>query len=394
MHGADAARAVVNVMARPVDAIVTGFTRNAELSAHAFAPLRQLRREGTLRDIHYVTWTSPELDAFVAPVEATGDLHVVRVPLPGATGNSQQKNLVYQVNNLGAALAHVPEDDALVVKLRPDFVFRPDFLREKILGFDKLCSIESDARAFGMKLPRPPFQKKVWVPWADANQPFFFEDAAFMGLKRDLALLVTPGIRNKLAVLEDEACGPFAHVLRWASVFLPQFPIFARYLAEYGAFPNDVAYRKTLIPLLLNDPFFWHLIVANAWILWTGFHIDCGRTGDLVFVANRPNAHSDWATLSDLKVNPPYDGVESWRAVTSAKSGLLSGVDCLYGRLTDDEWPREMFTRPHADVPVSTLTQIAIVLSRYANGSLATAENAFYDKLRQHHHAWVARNAA
>ncbi len=381
-------------MARPVDAIVTGFTRNGELSVHAFEPLRQLKRDGTIRNIHYVTWTSPDIDAFVAPTEAMDDVNVVRVPMPGAVGNAIQKGVVYQVNNLGAALAQIREDDALVVKLRPDFVFRADFLRDKIENFDALCTIEPEARAFGMKLPRVPFRKKVWVPWADANQPCFFEDAAFMGLKCDLALLVTPGVRNKLGVLDENVYGTFAHVLRWASVFLPQFPILARYLEEYRGFPNDIAYRRTLIPLLLNDPFFWHLILANAWILWTGFHIDCGRTGDLIFVPSHLNPNADWTSLSGLKVGPPYDGVERWRAATRADGGLLPAVDCLYGRLTDDQWPHALFTRPHADIPVSTLTHLAITLSRYGKGSLAAVESAFYEKLRAHRLTWTSRSAA
>src|SRR5579871_3566428 len=45
-------------MTRPTDAIVIGFTKNPELCRRAFEPLLDLRQQGVLRDIHYVTWNS------------------------------------------------------------------------------------------------------------------------------------------------------------------------------------------------------------------------------------------------------------------------------------------------------------------------------------------------
>ena len=215
-----------------------------------------------------------------------------------------------------------------------------------------------------------------------------------MGLKRDLALLVTREFEEQLGVLDDPDCGIFVHALRWGSIFLERFPIFERYLAEYGAFLNDIAYRKTLIPLLLDDPFFWHLIVANAWILWTGFHIDSGQSGDLLFFPNNINQDSDWSALARLKVAPPYDDLMRWRVASRVGVGLLPAVDCLYGRLTDNSWPHAMFTQSHSDVPVATRAQVALVLSHYHAGALQAVENAFYEKLARHHRNWVARSLA
>lgn len=379
---------------RPVDAVVTGFTRNAELARHAFAPLLELRQEGHIRSIRYVTWSSSEIDSYVAPVAQMGEVETTRVPMPAAYGNAQQKGVTWQVKNLDAALALVPEDDALVLKLRPDFVMDANFLRTKLATFETFSDIDPDPDAFGVRLPLPPFKRKLWIPWADANQPFFYEDAAFLGLKSDLKLLVPQDLENRLGILDDSACGTFVHVVRWGTVMLERFPIFARYLSEYGAFLNDIQYRRSLIPLLLDDPFFWHLIVANAWILWTGFHIDCGSTGDLLFFANNVNTNADWAKLRKLKTAPPYDDVARWRVATRANIGLLPAVDCLYGRLTDDAWPRAMFMQPHADVPLATRTQIALVLSHYETGALNQVEDAFYEKLARYHRNWVAQAAA
>ena len=380
--------------ARPVDAVVTGFTRNAELSRQALAPLLTVRREGGIRHIHYVTWLDDTIDAYVAPIAALEDVLVRRVPKPPAYGNANQKGVTYQVRNLEIALGLVPEDDTVVLKLRPDFVIDTDFLRTKIATFERWSAIDPEALAFGIKLPLPPLSRKVWVPWADANQPFFFEDAAFIGLKCDLKGLVTPNLENRLGILDDPGYGPFAHVVRWGSLFADRYPMIRRYLAEYGGFFNDVDYRKTLVPVVLNDPFFWHLIVLNAFILWTGFHIDCGKKGELVLIANNTNRESDWSRLTALKLAPPYDDVARWRAAQRVAMGLLPAVDCVYGRLTDDGWPRAMFTRVHEDVKPATLAQIALVLSRYEQGALEAAENAFYEKLAAHHRNWIAQPAA
>lgn len=381
-------------MTRPVDAIVTGFTRNGALARHALAPLLALKQEGLIRAVRYVTWLGQGIDDCVRAIDALGGVEITRAAQPDARGSGHQNGVVYQVHNLDAALARVPEDDALVVKLRPDFVFRAEFLRRKLRDFERYSPIADGARAFGMKLPRGPFKTKVWIPWADANQPFFYEDAAFIGQKRDLRLLVTPDVEHKLAVLADPLCGTFAHAVRWAGVFLPAFPAFARYVAEYAAFKNDIEYRKTLIPVLLNDPFFWALIVANAWILWTSFHIDCGDTNDLLFFPNHLNPHPERTALGELVLAPPYDDIVRWRIATRAGLGVLPAVDCLYGRLLDDAWPRSVFTDSFTDVPVGTLTRLAFAVSRYKTGVLAAAEDAFYAKLRQHAEQWVTKTAA
>ena len=151
-------------MKRPADAIVTGFTRNAELSRHSFAPLLQLKQEGLIRNVHYVTWSGAGIDSFVAPVAALPGVSVKRVPMPAAYGNLRQKTVSYQVGNLEAALNLIPDDDALVLKLRPDFVIDTNFLRVKLVNFDQLSLINDEAHAFGVKLPRVPFARKVMDP--------------------------------------------------------------------------------------------------------------------------------------------------------------------------------------------------------------------------------------
>jgi hypothetical protein len=147
--------------------------------------------------------------------------------------------------------------------------------------------------------------------------------------------------------------------------------------------------------MALNDAFFWNLIVANAWILHTAFHIDAGRPGDLKFYANNVNRDANWSACDSLNLAPPYDDLATWRANTRAGLEVFAGVGRRYGRLVDDAWPHALFTRSMADVPVSTLRQIAQSLSVYETGALRELEDAFYEKLAQVHRThWRAVRAA
>jgi hypothetical protein len=377
-------------MPRPIDAIVTGFTKNAPLCEKSLAPLRALRREGLIRAIHYVTWDGPGLDAFVAPVAAMEDVHLLRVPEPRVSGSPGQVSVLRQVAALEPALGQVAEDEALVVKSRPDFVFSTDFLRRKLTGFDTLCAVPRQTKAFGTAMPPPVFQRKVWIPWADANQPFFYEDAAFIGLKRDLAHLVTRNIDSWFAPLTDaKKCGSFGHAVRFAPVFLARYPIFRRYLAEYSVFVNDLDYRKSLVAMMIEDGFFWHLAVAHAWILHTSFHIDCGEPGELSFYPNTSNGAANWSSLDSVRLGNPYDDIDNWRRGTRGGLDMLAAVSRAYGRLLDDSWPRAMFTAVLPDFPVTMLQQIARGIAAYSTGLLNELEEGFYTRLRSARHNWL-----
>ena len=141
-------------MTRPADAVVVGFTKNPELCRRAFAPLLELRQQGVLRDIHYVTWDSAEIDEFVAPVATrSAEFRSRAFRNPKQSGNRNQRGIVYQTRNLEAAFARVAEPDALLVKLRPDFIFRTGFLKTKLRDFDRLCARPAATAFRGVTLP-------------------------------------------------------------------------------------------------------------------------------------------------------------------------------------------------------------------------------------------------
>ncbi len=377
-------------MTRPVDAVVTGFSKNAALCQVSLAPLLQLKSEGVIRDIHYVTWDSAELDAFVAPAVVDG-VTVTRVPQPVVRGGANQKSVLYQVANLDAALAQVAEPDTLIVKSRPDFIYSVDFLRTKISGFEDYSVIDRTALAHGTRLPDPPFARKIWLPWADAGQPFFYEDGAFIGLNSDVQKLVTRDVDAIFAPIANPGdCGSISHVIRFAPVFLDSFPIFSRYLAEYSVFQNDPDYRVALARLLMDDPFYWHLITAHAWVLHSAFHIDCGTQNDLMFYPNVRNAGADWSSIRSLRIGNPYDSVTGWRKATQNGTEMFAMMARPYARVLDDTWQSRMFADGFADFPQHMLQQFPRNIALYATGLLSGFEDAFYAKLRHFHQEWLS----
>ena len=380
-------------MTRPNVAIVTGFTKDPELLKQSMAPLRQLKQHGVLQRILYVTWDTSEIDSHIAPIAAMPEIELIRVPEPDARGSRYHRGVVYQVRNLEAALKKVPEDDALILKTRPDFVFDPVFLHEKLINFDGLCAPSEFPVGADLDLPPSPFHSKIWIPWADANQPFFYEDATFLGLKCDVAKLVTPHIGDKLSAVDSAR--PFAHVVRYATPFRSDYPMFSRYMREYKYFTNDMDYRQVLLPALMNERFFWTLVIVHAWILANSFHVDAGSTGQLRFYANNFNQGSDWSSLDSLRINPPFDTIDAWRRRVKPGS-LMSGVNRLYGRLLDDSWQHALFGQPGPiDIARDQLLSALRGVSRYGKkGVMRTQEDSFYRVLSSAHRQYFARSSS
>jgi hypothetical protein len=378
-------------MPQRADAVVTGFVRSRVLLERSLAPLRRLKRDGVISNIHYVTWDSADIDAHVAPAAAMDDVSLLRLPQPVVEGTGNQRGVVYQARNLDAVLSLVEDDDALVLKLRPDFIANEDFLREKIARFDDLCAIPDRQTALGVAMSAPVLQNKIWIPWADANQPFFFEDAAFMGRKRDLRRLVTNLSREDFATLGEIGCNAFAHVVRYARIFDGPYPMFANYLRNYPLFVNDLDYRRELVPHCLNNGFFWHLIVAHAWLLHSHFHVDAGEPGAISFYANDVNRKVDWSDPDSLRNAAPYDDVAGWRGRT--RSGeIMRTVNALYSRLMDDSWQRSMFTGEVSDFPKATLVRLLENIAGCRDGRLGGIESEFYRSTAAlHSRHWTAR---
>jgi hypothetical protein len=379
-------------MKRTTDAIVTGFAKSRELAELSLAPLLALRRENVLRNVICVTWDGPETDAYAGWAGALDGVTLARVKPPQAHGTANQRGIVYQIENLRAALASVPKDSDVTLKSRPDFVFDEDFLRAKIATFESWSTIPPRT-IFGVIMPKPVLQSRIWIPWADSNQPFYYEDAAFLGATRDLRHLVTQLSAQDTAILGDEACGSFVHAVRYAKPFLESYPLFRGYLKEYRCFASDMEYRLKLVPHIVNDGFFWHLIVAHAWILHSHFHVDAGQQDELCFYSNNANRGADWSKPASLNLANPYDHLEQWRAATRAGEAYPS-VCRRYGRVVDDGWQRAFFTAELSDFPRATLVRILENVASCRDGRLSGIEDTFYRGLAAFHAAHAPKAAA
>jgi hypothetical protein len=373
------------------DAVVTGFAKSRALAEASLAPLLRMKQEGLLRSIVCATWNTPELDDYAAWLGAMDGVTPARLPQPQAQGNGSQRGVVCQIENLKGALALLPKDSAFTLKSRPDFVFEADFLRRK-LATVRDWSTPPQRSVFGIAMPKPALQSRIWLPWADSNQPFYYEDAAFLGATCDVAKLVTELAPQDVVTLGDDSCGSFVHVVRYAKLFLKDYPLFEGYLKNYRYFGSGIEYRRKLVPHLLKDGFFWHVLVAHAWILHSHFHVDAGRPGDLRFYSNTVNREADWSKLKTLRLANPYDHIEVWRTGTQAGMAYPS-LTRFYGRVVDDAWQRALFTEVLPDFPRPMLTQIVGNVAQCRDGRLREIENDFYSGLAKLHAAHTAKPA-
>jgi hypothetical protein len=361
-------------------AVVTGFTVHEPLMRKSFAPLLNLRRTGVLGRILYMTWDTAAIDAYVAPALEWPEVELVRIPQPDVTGTPHRRGFQYQSRNLAAVLKLVSDPDELVFKTRPDYLIDEAFLADKIASFDTWRTAPDFSHRIPPILPPSPFQARIWLPWADAT-PFFFEDAAFMGLAGDLARLCDPVADQLIQYCGDDCSVNVAHVLRFAVPFLEDYPIFLRYVRDFQLFRMELRYRRKTAPLFVNDPFFWHLAVANAWILANNFHVDCGHKGQLHMIESSTAQEGLGKPVEELCDHVVYRDVEIWRAAEEPGT-FLPLLNCAGTRLMDDDWQTRLFSGPvEQGFTHENLLLILENLTRYRSGILRNLEETFYGAL-------------
>lgn len=381
-------------MPRPVVAIVTGLTQHNVLVERSFAPLRRLKAAGGIDRILYVTWDDPALDMLLTPLATMPDVDFVRIPQPEVTGIFHEKSFKYQRRNFLAALEMVTDPDALIVKLRPDFIFDDSFLAAKIQNFDSVCAPSDLNSQLGVSMPPSPFKAKIWVPWADGAQPFFFEDGAFIGLRSDVAKLQPDETEDLIMTTGDVDSDWSVHVLRYIGPFLNDYPMLRLYLSEFRYFVKDTDYRRATLPVMIDEPYFWCLIVISAWIMATNFHIDCGTNGELQCYSNRYLATQIGTPIEQLPPGSPYDAVENWRQ-GQLPGGVTPCVVRLYARLMDDSWQTALFNLPELrDLTRESLFCILESVCAYNDGILNRMESAFYSTMHDlYEKHWLKRAA-
>jgi hypothetical protein len=379
-------------MKRNVVALVTGYNKIEFLSAISFEQLRALRHKGIIDRIIYVTWDSPRLDNLLTPIIATPDIEVVRIPEPKLTGAPLENSIVYQIRNLQAALALIADDNALVLKTRTDILFlNESFLENKIVHFDELCARSGLPKRIGTPLPPPVFKRKIWMPWANATEPLFYNDAVFLGLKCDIQKLADSGAERFLTILWDERTDRISHIARFLNLFLPDYPILQRYFENIHCFISTPEYRERFATLCRHHPFFRHLVVLNAWLLETNFHVDAGKNGDVVFCANRTNQNKV-TSIDDIQFAPPLTCVETWR--NNIRPGaLMNCFDFALSYLMDDNWAHTLLTsRKLSDITHAEIVTMLRNAAAYDRAKIGAMEDAFYSEANAFYQQYVKDN--
>ena len=224
---------------------------------------------------------------------------------------------------------------------------------------------------------------KIWLPWADSNQPFVYEDGAFMGLKRDDARLADRRAENYLSDLDNHPYSWLAHIVRFVTPFLDDYPIFERYLRDFHLFPKVMEFRFDMLKAVQETPFFWYLTLTHAWILATSVHVDCGSGSQMGLFTNLYNQQSDWS-----KFEPCGPATATTTSRAGARNqypgGVLPGAGRAFGRVMDDDWQHALFTRPKlTDLTPETVRTILHNVNLYSQGLLTEVENDYYDTLEK-----------
>lgn len=380
-------------MKRNVVALVNGYAKVADLYALSFAQLRKLREQGVIDRIVYVTWDSPRIDACLRPLESMPDVEVVRIPEPKLHGAPLQNGVTYQIQNFEASLALVEDDETLVLKTRPDFIFtNEEFLKRKILDFDTLCAPSDLPAQLGIDCPAPCFGRKVWVPWANASEPLFLCDVSYLGRKGDLVKLADHAAERYLPILSDGRCDRITHIARALNIFEPHYPILRRYGESIRVFISTPEYRDYFAFLCARQPFFRYLALINAWILATHFHVDCGHASDLMFFSNRTNQTKPAQNLRDLTFETLYTSADLYRRNMTPGS-LAVATRYSIATLTGDAWQHALFTHDRVDSytheEIRTQLQQAIT---YDPAAIGECEDAFYRAAEAHYQTYIAEN--
>lgn len=369
-------------MKRDVVALVTGYTRVEFLNRISFAYLKKLREQRIIDRIVYVTWDSPRLDGLLAPIADMPEIELIRIPEPKIDGAPLAKSVIYQIRNFEAALPFIGDDDTLVLKTRPDFIFiNEEFIKPKLLDFDRLCARSSVPKRLKIETPPPAFKRKIWIPWASTTEPLFYNDAVYLGLKCDIAKLADPGAERFLDNLWDSRFARMNHICRALNIFYPDYPILHRFAENGVRFGSELSYRTRFASLCGRHPFFWRLLVLHAWLLETHFHVDGGMNGDLAFCANHTNAYRKLECLQDLKFEPPLNCIETWRK-NNQPGSLKKCFNYALSYLGDDDWQHALFTsRKLADVSHAEILEYLGDAIAYDRDKIGIMEDAFYDEI-------------
>ena len=236
--------------ARPTDAIVAA-TRNGELGRRAFAPLLELRQQGVIRDVRYVSWDSSEVDEYVAPAVALdGVRHACRNQTRRATATSAASSIRRAISK-----RHLPASPS---PMRCSSEAASGFRVPRGIPERQAARFRSSLRACHAHCPECRIAG-VAVATENLDPLGGCEPALFLRgrcLHRPqtgycAARRTEPRRRNAAArrreLRTDRSCSALHQPLPQA------FPIFARYVTGYRAFVNDLNYRKILVPLLLGD---------------------------------------------------------------------------------------------------------------------------------------------
>ncbi len=343
--------------------VVTGLIRNRELLRRCLAPFAALLARGVIDQVVYCTWAEQAAAHrdFIASLADQGVM-LVTPPQPEpetmfADGGAFA-SVHYQSSAVRAALAALSVPDGIVLKLRSDMIMQEAFAEGLFTSYIAGCT---PADSFGFPgldlqwtLPAI-FKGRIWIPWVDLSLPFMMADECYMGYAADIARLcgrVAPTTPSR--VREGAFKGlPAAHIYRYLPTFAPCFPVFRAYERLVHHFKTEMSFKRALLPVIFQDPFFWKVFALHAFVARNYFMIGSGAHGDIRWYTALENAARGWAEIDNLKISPYYEHPpEAWALDLESFDANLGNytLNCL-----DEAWLRRLFA---FELPISDLLKV------------------------------------
>lgn len=198
--------------------IFTGLPRNPALFERSVSEMADLRGDGVLERILFVTWREYfDEDSELARTLDGYDVEVITAPESPLAGDG---NIWHQMKALDLGLRETPNDH-WVLKTRTDLHISKRFLRRLFTG-DVTRVLEPAESGV--------FERRLWTSHFDVTEPFLVSDLCFYGKATDVAQLVNYSSRYEV-LYELGANRPEKR--RYVHPYMEEFPLVSTYYERF-----------------------------------------------------------------------------------------------------------------------------------------------------------------
>lgn len=251
----------------PVTILMCGQVRHEPYFRESLRVYLHLRDQGVFDRLVISTWAG-EMDRFPGLKERLQGYGVEFVESPPLDGFATAGNYLHQTAQLYNGLLAV-DSDAWVFKTRPDAVLSLNALDGLFQATMAAPPVTVEPRAF---------ERRVWVPYFEATQPFFISDVVFFGRRDDLLKLCNFDMVyevNRIFDLPDpltlQEKVAAAETRKYLNLFALHFPILNEFKDtwQYAEYYRDT--RNDVLDYNFRQKIYWEYMALYLHILHSHF---------------------------------------------------------------------------------------------------------------------------